>query len=425
MEIIDLTLDDDEDTSVSDIECVSDGRTFTNAKLQHDSELLEVLNTPFAGRVNIEMRDIALQAANSEYTCLRPNRLVFWSDASIRKGTSSGYGAGISIVWRGKTASAGWQNKTYTLHGYFNTDEAEFFGIAEAMKLAAGMIKSSDSAGLESQDGPTHLVIYTDNQSCLRWVRDVDSFRPAKQYSITRQRELAMLKQRGKALVDMGIDLELRWVPGHAGVAGNNVADLYAKRASKYGGSVFGGLLYDQLQPVADAYLQRPLTSVTRVGKKLKRQKPSNTLRNSVPEAPRGSQMRLRSAAQPANSSLRRSVSRSHQKDAAQRERQAGKRMERFQKILQMQIKETIIPGSLPASGRKALPITRPLMRDVVIDGVTKKLAKRPPPPSPSLKPRKVVIEEDLEEIPRTHETQPQKPRRTWDRLKVLLKLDS
>lgn len=409
---------DDLDTSFADIEHVSDSSTFTNAKLQQDSELLHVLDTPFAGRVSIDRREIALQTANSEYAEHCPNRLVFWSDASVRLSLSRGYRAGISIVWRGKTASAGWQNKTYTLHGSFSTEEAEFFGIAEAMKLAARMIEASDSAGPDSRGRPTHLVIYTDSQSSLRWVRDVDTLGPFQRRSITRQRELAMLKQRGRALVDMGVDLELKWVPGHAGVAGNSMADHHAGLASKSVGSVFGGLRFDQLQPVADAYLQSPPGWATRIKKTmLKRQQTS--ARQALPRF----NMRLRSAARVTNSSLRRSASPSHQKESEHKARLVNKRMEKFQKMLQMQIKEAVTPGSRPVSGRNSSPIARPLTRDVVVNGITKKVAVRLPPPPPLPKPRTVPTGEDSEEIRRKQVTQPQKSQRAWDRLKVLLRL--
>lgn len=417
MQIIDLTLDD-EDSSESDLECVGDGINFANAKLQRDSELLYVLNTPFAGKVSIDNRDSALKVASSEYTNDWCDRLVFWSDASIRNFAGENQSAGIAVVWRTRHGSHAWQNKTYTLRGYFNIDETEFFGIAEAMRLAAAMMKASDGRGQG-----TKVVIYADNQACLRWVRDFDNVGPTRQYLITRQRELAILKKRGKALVEMGVDLELRWVPAHAGVGGNRMADTLAGRASKYGGSVFGGLRFDQLEPVADAYLQDISRSAppTRLARKLARTPP----RTAMHEPPSSFHMRLRSANRAANVGLRRSLpelTKSQNKALNRSARLASKRMERYQKMLSMQANETVTPGTKSTARRSPLPIPRALTRTITIDGVTKKLVKRPPPPL--LTPRKVIIEEDPEELPSQQEIEPQRKRRTWSRLKVFLNLD-
>ena len=420
-EVIDLTLDNDS-SSDSELECVGDSRNFTNAKLQRDSELLKILHTRFAGTVRMDPRGTALQVATSEYTKDRDNRLVFWSDASIRNGADTGYGAGISVVWRGKLASHGWQNKTYILHGYFNTNEAEFFGIAEAMKIAAAMVKSSDP--VEGYSRATKVVIYSDNQGCLRWVKDFETVGPVRQYSITRQRELAILKKRAKALVDMGVDLELRWVPGHSGVQGNTMADTLAGRASRFGGSVFGGLRYDHLEPIADAYLQAPPRDVV-----LKRRSPHPariTKRATTPTF----HMRLRSAnpARVAGAGLQQSLSPTPKivkQGVTRTTKLAGKKMERFHQILQMQAKDTMISGSLSITRRSPSPATRQFTRAIMVDGVAKKVADRPPPPPlRPLQPRTVIIEEDPQEVQEELKRQPQKKRRTWDRLKILLKLD-
>jgi ribonuclease HI len=70
-------------------------------------------------------------------------------------------------------------------------------------------------------------TIFTDNQSALRTVHKPGN--TSGQYIL---RKLLLLLQKVTA---MGMEVELRWIPAHKGVPGNEAADLAAKQAAEEG----------------------------------------------------------------------------------------------------------------------------------------------------------------------------------------------
>ncbi|KIM92705.1 hypothetical protein OIDMADRAFT_88749, partial [Oidiodendron maius Zn] len=77
---------------------------------------------------------------------------------------------------------------------------------------------------LEASPEPQHrkATIFTDNQSTLRTIHKPGN--TSGQYIL---RKLLLLLRKVAAL---GIEVELRWIPVHKGVPGNEAADLTAKQ---------------------------------------------------------------------------------------------------------------------------------------------------------------------------------------------------
>ncbi|KAK4916337.1 hypothetical protein LTR66_017026 [Elasticomyces elasticus] len=85
---------------------------------------------------------------------------------------------------------------------------------------------ASASTG-ESGDDPKikEVTIYTDSQACLTNI--------AYSRNGLQQEELAKLLYRARILDDMGVDLTMRWVPGHCSVRGNVMADILCSQVSR------------------------------------------------------------------------------------------------------------------------------------------------------------------------------------------------
>lgn len=368
-------------------ERVSDGRSCTDIETQHDLGLLHRLNRPFAGTVTINPRETALQIASSEHLRTEANRLVLWTDASVRSSfyNDSPYAAGISIVWRPSHTPHDWKNQTYGLRGHFTTGEAEFFAIAEAMRLAVEMVR--DRTKRSGHNQPDQVVIYTDSQTSLVWISRYHHFSLSARYRVARQRELAILKQRARALTKMGVNLELRYVPGHANVEGNVMADFFAKRAS---GSAAGYVVseqYEQLEPAVDGYLgsRPPLASLARSQRVLHQRRLGK--REAAPIL----NMRFRSSTRATN--VGSSLSPTNRATSArmilsQRPLRPGKNMKKYRALMQSQLKKTVLPKTQPVPQRIPSLKIQDLRRTITIDGVTKQIMKRPPPPPPPVLPR-------------------------------------
>jgi hypothetical protein len=111
------------------------------------------------------------------------------------------------------------------------TDILEAYAVAKALEVALDQCR-------DQKDGqvPKIVVIYSDNLEALRLF---DQFR------------LTLVKLRrqipngetligpgilaAKSLKDLGIEVELRYVPGHSGVAGNMMAHRAARRGARQG----------------------------------------------------------------------------------------------------------------------------------------------------------------------------------------------
>jgi ribonuclease HI len=175
---------------------------------------------------------------SEESTPAPPLQMTVYSDGS-RTDQGAGYGF---IVYYGPTlvtqgfGSAGLRTEVY---------DAEIMGAVEGLRAAVNLPCASYSSG---------LVILLDNLAAASLLADG---RPAPH-----KRELTDSFQRLSAqwdstpcILGSHTPVEVRWVPGHSGIAGNEAADKLAKKGAALDGSHI---------PPSPSYLRREAKQRTR-----------------------------------------------------------------------------------------------------------------------------------------------------------------
>lgn len=109
-------------------------------------------------------------------------------------------------------------------------NEAEFSAINEALKLALSQCK--DSFTHDPSARIASVYIYTDSQESLSQIRDTHSIDMFPLESV-QHKQMPLLKANAQELRDLGVRLFLCWIPGHAFVEGNELADQFAKRTRR------------------------------------------------------------------------------------------------------------------------------------------------------------------------------------------------
>ena len=177
----------------------------------------------FAGKVFINEKGPALLHANNACVKYNPRKLVIFTDASTGSSNSHS-GVGIAILEADKPRR--WQERYYALPEYSRAGDAETIGVCEAVVLANRIVAARVKEDREKSalNPAQKVVVYTDSQEALDFAQ--------KGRPLTYQRvvELANLRALVAEMVQGGIAVEMRWVPGHSGVEGNVLADALAKR---------------------------------------------------------------------------------------------------------------------------------------------------------------------------------------------------
>ena len=174
----------------------------------------------FAGSIIIQSRRQAMIQALSDDTPpgpqeveLRTSPLFYHSDAAVSKKDNL---TGLAVV--SKSRDQKWITQGYRIYLYMEQTDAETWAIERALDCALDEIRSRTSKG--TQHACKSVVIYSDCTAALRRIsRNFDA--DVVQRIIGQSLELKQL----------GIDVELHWVPGHSNVLGNELADMVAKRA--------------------------------------------------------------------------------------------------------------------------------------------------------------------------------------------------
>lgn len=194
-------------------------------RLQHFRDVL--VNTPCAGEVVIDSRYQALLHANTACRSYNAQQLVMFTD-----GSQTHKYTGIGLVWLEEGPPKTWGHKAYTLWDNFSSSDAEIYGLYEAIVRGKDlcMLRFHTKVGDRgAKPSDKKLVIYTDNQGSLEDIRDFHQRKTRKQLEYKKMLHLANLKALVSDLVNPGIQVEMRWVPGHSKVEGNVLADQYAK----------------------------------------------------------------------------------------------------------------------------------------------------------------------------------------------------
>lgn len=175
---------------------------------------------PFPGTIvecATKTKEVPLYKAYKEHTAamLNPSRLVLWADAS-RGPLDSGGQVGLGVAWR-RGVGAAWsdwevlgfkvqENVSSSYRNPLNSDEAEPLAVIQALKKAHDLV-AQELGRLKT------VIVYTDSSSTLSASR-----RPRKPLH-------QQIVQHAEDLKKLGVEIVLRWCPGHKKVRMISSAD--------------------------------------------------------------------------------------------------------------------------------------------------------------------------------------------------------
>ncbi|KAF2101212.1 hypothetical protein NA57DRAFT_53189 [Rhizodiscina lignyota] len=211
---------------------VQRGQTEANNRLAEEGPRLLSLERAFYGSQHILQPGGAAAFAREAWQSPwksrgGQDRLVLWTDGSYLTGDREG---GAAVVHRGLRRGDGGWSRGFTVRGLYRSVDLELIALMLAMEQAVELIMADPSppASREEDDRTLlpKIVILTDCQSAL--------FR-LENFTRGEQQENSWLAEEitrySSILRDRGYWTELRWVPGHQGIRGNERADNVAGMA--------------------------------------------------------------------------------------------------------------------------------------------------------------------------------------------------
>jgi ribonuclease HI len=178
----------------------------------------------FRGSVWIKPSKDALEFACelSEYKQI-PNTLVLWVDGSTSYTPKNGAAwSGSAVVYYDSTVEQ-WAEYGFTMSTGDN-NSAELLAIAEGLKIAIGHVQGDCTK--------TDIVLFSDSQTSLGYIYELYKPPGKMEHEILLER----IFMRSEELEELGVKLELHWVPGHKGILGFKRADMLSRRCQKVGG---------------------------------------------------------------------------------------------------------------------------------------------------------------------------------------------
>ncbi|KAJ0416833.1 hypothetical protein BJY00DRAFT_316548 [Aspergillus carlsbadensis] len=124
-----------------------------------------------------------------------------------------------AVVYEDHTKPLGWNERGFGLQGVVDSSEAEMCAVDQALQLALDTLRPGHSW--------KRVSILTDSQVALRALAE-QLKGEVRSHSEGVKAAAEPAGPKALKLRDWGIQLELRWVPGHKKIPGNVVADHYA-----------------------------------------------------------------------------------------------------------------------------------------------------------------------------------------------------
>lgn len=177
----------------------------------------------FKGTVTISPRRIALtEAANKVGSSTDQSQSVYWTDGSRLKSS-----CGIGIAYCSSIGT--WSELSWGVRRSVETYMLEIYAIAKALEISWKI-----HCDLEVEQRPTTIRIYSD---CVGALEYFARFRQslAELHRLPHGEELVgpgIIAVEGLSALKVGV--ELKYVPGHAGIQGNLKADRAARRGAKH-----------------------------------------------------------------------------------------------------------------------------------------------------------------------------------------------
>lgn len=207
----------------------------TNKKVNARRELVLLRSTEelrFVGDVIIQSRDEAILAARESSLArseCAENQLVFYVDGSLffkRGKRNAKRCAGAAVVFQADDGQD-WQERVFSLPRESDTLAAEMAAIAEGMAVAL-------SQTLTQPADVRRVVVLSDCQEALSRINEL-RHRTFSEEWLCSELNLVLRKliTRSQYFSQLGISVELRWVPAHSGVEGNVRADRAARSAAQ------------------------------------------------------------------------------------------------------------------------------------------------------------------------------------------------
>ena len=177
----------------------------------------------FAGRVVRQGLLDAMRQAFSEHTRDGLHRKEPGRHSFHVNGVVSDHGAaGIGIVYKTHRQdwASPWATKGYRVNGITESNDAEAWAIWQALQLTLKKVKM-DQENLKPRDPCSLVIVYSNSPVVLQRIRDVGY-----------RRELIIRKiiDISTELRDLGLDIELHWVPKRRGIPGNELANIVSER---------------------------------------------------------------------------------------------------------------------------------------------------------------------------------------------------
>lgn len=201
----------------------------------------------FYGDVTIEQSPsdaIAAAAEASSKPFADDQHIVIFVDGSLvwkPNGTSDSIARlGAAVVHRSLDGSQGWEVRRYSaISKERSSHKAELFALAQGAAVAIELItrlRRRNSRCPEKMATSYRVAIYSDHQSALKQAKNLREKNSSDKAQVCSDSNICKLILRSQRLHQIGVHLELCWVPGHLGVEGNVQADEAAQQAAKLQG---------------------------------------------------------------------------------------------------------------------------------------------------------------------------------------------